>query len=107
MQQQIRLDLYAVSCRLLDARTLFDIPSQLHKSATQVRDISTSFLCLILIQPFLSLVTVLITLGSVRFATHIPQALPPLCFQARVVANSQVMLQLLHLRYCGGAFYLR
>jgi hypothetical protein len=56
--------------QLLDARTLFDIPSQLHKSATQVRDISTSFLCLILIQPFLSLVTVLITLGSVSFFTY-------------------------------------
>ena len=64
---------YAMLCRLLDARTLFDIPSQLYKSVTQVRDISTSFLCLILIQPFLSLVTVLITLGSVRQTPQVPR----------------------------------
>ena len=104
LRQQTSRDLHAVFCRLLDARTLFDLPSQVHKAVAQVRDISTSFLCLVLIQPFLSLVTVLITLGSVRQALHNPHALPWSSFQASAVANPQMTLQLFYLRYCGRAF---
>ena len=55
--------------QLLDLRRLLDVNAQLLSAVQQVRDISTSFLTLVLIRPFLSLVAVLIQLGSVRQVT--------------------------------------